>query len=63
MVKERLLADPYGPDPRFVQHFSSSELLHSALAPGLRPTRSITAVNEGQLALRSATPAGPAPRG
>ncbi len=49
MVKEKLLADPYAPDPRFVQHFSSSELIHSPIAPGLRPTHSIREVNEGVL--------------
>jgi glyoxylase-like metal-dependent hydrolase (beta-lactamase superfamily II) len=49
MIKEQLCADAYGPDPRFVQHFSSSELIHTPIAPGLRPTRSISAVNEGAL--------------
>jgi len=49
MVKERLLADAFKADPNFVQHYSSSELLHSAMAPGLRPTRSIGEVNEGVL--------------
>ena len=47
MVKERLLADVVTRDPRFVQHFASSELIHSVLAPGLRPTLTIAAVNEG----------------
>jgi hypothetical protein len=49
MIKEQLCADAYGPDPRFVQHFSSSELIHAPIAPGLRPTHSISAVNEGAL--------------
>lgn len=49
MVKEKLLADPYHGDGRFVQHFSSSELIHSAIAPGLKPTRAIREVNEGLL--------------
>jgi hypothetical protein len=49
MIKERLLADPYKADPNFVQHYSSSELVHTAMAPGLRPTHSIGEVNEGEL--------------
>jgi hypothetical protein len=57
MVKERLLADPWPRDPRFVQHFSSSELIPSIAAPGLRATHEIAAVNEGsfQSAKRAAT--------
>mgnify|MGYP000328697944 CR=1 FL=1 len=47
MVKEKLLADPYARDGRFVQHFSSSELVHSPLAPGLRATHAIRRVDEG----------------
>jgi hypothetical protein len=49
MVKEQLLADPIPADPNFVQHFSSSELVHTAIAPGLRPTHSIGEVAEGEL--------------
>jgi hypothetical protein len=49
MVKEKLLADPFPRDPRFVQHFSSSELIASVLAPGLRATHEIRAVNEGSI--------------
>jgi hypothetical protein len=49
MIKEKLLADPYPPDSRFVQHFASSELTHTVVAPGLRPTHAIVAVNEGEL--------------
>jgi hypothetical protein len=49
MVKEKLLADVYAKDPRFVQHFSSSELIHSPIAPGLKATHAIVAVNEGAL--------------
>jgi hypothetical protein len=49
MVQERLLADPYREDPNFVQHFASSELVHSAIAPGLKPTHAIRYVDEGQL--------------
>jgi hypothetical protein len=49
MIKEKLLADPYPADERFVQHFASSELTHTVLAPGLRPTHAIVAVNEGDL--------------
>jgi hypothetical protein len=48
MVKEKLLADRYIKDECFVQHFSSSELVHSPIAPGLKPTHSITEVNEGE---------------
>ncbi|MBS2028330.1 MAG: hypothetical protein JST54_10535 [Deltaproteobacteria bacterium] len=54
MVKEKLLADPMKADGEFVQHFSSSELVHTALAPGLKPTQSIGAVNEGELLLAKA---------
>jgi hypothetical protein len=50
MIKEKLLADPHPADPRFVQHFASSELVHTVIAPGLRPTHAIGAVNEGELA-------------
>ncbi len=53
MIKEKLLADPYARDPRFVQHFASSELIPAPIAPGLRATRAIEAVNEG--ALRNAS--------
>ncbi len=59
MVKEKLLADAYGPDKRFVQHFSSSELIHSPIAPGLRPTHAIKGVNEGVIVPRKA----PTPKG
>ena len=50
MVKEKLLADPMKADGEFVQHFSSSELVHTALAPGLKPTHTIGEISEGQLA-------------
>lgn len=53
MIKEKLLADRYPKDPRFVQHFSSSELLHAPVAPGLRPTYSIGAVDEGEFVRNS----------
>lgn len=49
MVKERLLADPFARDPRFVQHFSSSELAHTPAAPMLRPTHTVGRVHEGML--------------
>jgi hypothetical protein len=47
MIKEKLLADAFAGDGRFVNHFSSSEVIHTPIAPGLRPTHSIGAVNEG----------------
>jgi hypothetical protein len=56
MVKESLCADPYAKDPRFVQHFSSSEIIHSPIAPGLRPTHSIKGVSEGALKLATGLP-------
>lgn len=49
MVKEKLCADVCAKDPRFVQHFSSSEMVHAPIAPGLKPTYSIREVNEGAL--------------
>jgi len=49
MVLEKLLADPSPVDPRFPQHFPSSELVASVLAPGIRPSFSHTAITQGTL--------------
>ncbi|MEW5848455.1 MAG: hypothetical protein AB2A00_06550 [Myxococcota bacterium] len=49
MVKEKLLADVYRKDTRFAQHYSSSELVHTPVAPLLRPTHSIGDLSEGEL--------------
>ena len=58
MIKEKLMADVYAPDPRFVQHFASSELIHSPLAPGLKPTHVLEAVNEGSFVKKGMLAAG-----
>jgi hypothetical protein len=47
MVLEKTLADPCPERPEFPQHFPSSELVRSALAPGLRPTFSHRHITHG----------------
>ncbi|HUH01522.1 MAG TPA: hypothetical protein VML75_05970 [Kofleriaceae bacterium] len=47
MVLEKTLADPCPERPEFPQHFPSSELVRSPLAPGLRPTYSHRHITHG----------------
>lgn len=47
MILEKTLADPVPDRPEFPQHFPSSELVKSVLAPGLAPTYSHGAVTHG----------------
>jgi glyoxylase-like metal-dependent hydrolase (beta-lactamase superfamily II) len=47
MILELALADPVADAPEFVQHFPSSELTASFLAPGLGPTYSHGAIAHG----------------
>lgn len=47
MILEKGLADPARARPEFPQHFPSSELVGSPLAPGLRPTFSHGAIATG----------------
>jgi hypothetical protein len=47
MVLEKTLADPCAARPEFPQHFPSSELEASPLAPGLRPTFVHGAITHG----------------
>jgi hypothetical protein len=49
MMLEKNLADPCPERPEFPQHFSSSELTRSALAPGLSPTYSHGHITHGQV--------------
>jgi len=50
MVLEKTLADPCADRPEFPQHFCSSEMVRSLLAPGLSPTYSHGAITHGDLA-------------
>jgi hypothetical protein len=50
MVLEKALADPCPDRPEFPQHFSSSELTASKLAPGLAPTYTHGAITSGAIA-------------
>ena len=50
MVLEKTLADPTPDRPEFPQHFPSSEMVKSVLAPGLAPTYSHGAITHGQIA-------------
>jgi hypothetical protein len=54
MVLEKTLADPSAVRPEFPQHFPSSEMEQSALAPGLRPTFAHGAIAHGAIRARSA---------
>jgi glyoxylase-like metal-dependent hydrolase (beta-lactamase superfamily II) len=47
MVLEKTLADPSALRPEFPQTFPSSELQHSALAPGIKPTFQHGAITHG----------------
>ncbi len=49
MVLEKTLADPCPDRPELPQHFPSSELVASPLAPGLRPGYSHGAITHGQV--------------
>lgn len=57
MVLEKTLADPCPDRPEFPQHFSSSELVHHPLAPGLGPTYTHGAITHGQVLTRLRVPA------
>jgi len=50
MVLEKTLADPVPDRPELPQHFASSELVRSRLAPGLAPTHTFGAIEHGTLA-------------
>lgn len=52
MCLEKALADPCPDCPEFPQHFSSSELQASALAPGLKPTYTHGHITHGQIRQR-----------
>jgi hypothetical protein len=47
MIKEKVVAGPHPDDPRFCNHFSSSELTAHWLFPGLAPTLSQRALTHG----------------
>jgi hypothetical protein len=47
MILEKTLADPVPDRPEFPQHFPSSELVKSLLAPGLAPTYSHGGITHG----------------
>lgn len=49
MVLEKTLADPTRDQPEFPQHFPSSEMVKSVLAPGLAPTYSHGAITHGEV--------------
>lgn len=49
MVLERTLASPVADRPEFPQHFPSSELVRSRLAPGLTPTYTHAAITHGDV--------------
>lgn len=49
MVLEKTLADPCRERPEFPQHFCSSEMVKSALAPGLAPTYSHGHITHGDV--------------
>jgi hypothetical protein len=50
MVLEKTLADASAERPEFPQHFCSSEMVRSLLAPGLAPTFSHQAITHGEVA-------------
>lgn len=54
MVLEKNLADPSPERPEFPQHFPSSELVKSRIAPGLSPTYSYGHITHGQVVTRKA---------
>ncbi len=49
MVLEKTLAHPTADRPEFPQHFCSSEMVRSLLAPGLAPTFTHGAITHGQV--------------
>ncbi|MBT8495336.1 MAG: hypothetical protein KJO07_19975 [Deltaproteobacteria bacterium] len=49
MVLEKTVADRCPDRPEFPQHFSSSEMVRSRLAPGLRPTYSHASISHGEV--------------
>jgi hypothetical protein len=53
MVLEKTLADPTPDRPEFPQHFSSSEMVRSLLAPGLSPTFTHGAITHGEVAQKA----------
>jgi hypothetical protein len=53
MVLEKTLADTVPDRPELPQHFSSSELVGHALAPGLSPTYSHGAITYGEVITRA----------
>ena len=53
MMLEKTLADPCSSRPEFPQHFPSSELVASPLAPGLSPTYSHGHITHGRLVSHS----------
>lgn len=54
MVLEKTLADPSTERPEFPQHFPSSELVASRLAPGLKPTFSYGHITHGTVVTEKA---------
>jgi hypothetical protein len=60
MMLEKNLADLCPERPEFPQHFSSSELTRSALAPGLSPTYSHGHITHGQVQSAAGRRASPA---
>lgn len=53
MSLERALVDPVPRAPAFAQMFPSSEIVQSALAPGLTPTISFGAITDGEIVTRA----------
>src|SRR5690606_34765787 len=53
MMLEKSLADPCTERPEFPQHFASSELTRSALAPALAPTHSHGHITHGTVTPRA----------
>jgi hypothetical protein len=53
MIKEKLLVDRNDQNPEFLNHFASSELAPSWLAPGVSPTFAHQALNCGTLVLKT----------
>jgi hypothetical protein len=56
MVLEKTLADPTPDRPEFPQHFCSSEMVRSVLAPGLSPTFVHEAITHGEVAQKRTWP-------
>jgi hypothetical protein len=62
MILERTLVDRVKRAPAFVQMFPSSEIVPSALSPGLKPTILHRAITHGDVAVRAARHAARVPR-